>query len=318
MGVAWKDCLWPACFVGHSLLGEDSYSACAASLMTKTEVAYRMSAEELFRVSKRVYFWTFTFLDVQHDWVYSRMWARFWKDFTDHSNYFIGGIKVAELHRDHGIHYHCLLDQRLPVDMVRRIGRKYGIGRVQVAVAKWQDATYLTKYLGKGYNSGLAKHIRRWGTVGAFKGTQVRDLQVDTAFTRALMAVKGERQMTWSGVQVARGEFARTGRVSIPTVTNNLVRPRLGRDNQMLAEVMLMRSRSIDDDWEEEVGQSEPELVGYASEPKKGTSQFSVVSIVSQDGQTRRGAVVGYAPRRQAELMCQYLNEKLKKNRYTV
>jgi hypothetical protein len=140
-----------------------------------------MSADKLWQPGFRVYFWTFTFAAVHSDWEAMRMFSAF----LNHLRKTIGGdwsgVRVAELHPGgHGVHFHALLDRRLDVHIVRRVGRCYGIGRIHVEVAHGEESVkYLAKYLSKQREGPLCesgRNARRWASFGPIQGTRVSDL----------------------------------------------------------------------------------------------------------------------------------------------
>jgi len=142
--------------------------------MTKTCAAFRLSAESLWRGGCIVYMWTFTFHSVQNDWDGSKKFTRF----LDHLRKVFrgcdwGGVKVGELHKFHGIHFHALIDRRLPVDIIRRVAQCYGIGRVHVFIARKDSAKYLAKYLSKTRSGPMCesgRFLRRWSSFGKIPG----------------------------------------------------------------------------------------------------------------------------------------------------
>lgn len=287
--------------------------------MTKSEVAFRMSAARLFEENRKVYFWTFTFTEIWEDWVYSRQWARFWRAFCDSTNFFIGGLKVVELHPGgHGIHYHCLLNKRLPVSEIRRIGKRFGVGRVHVVAANKGAGEYLAKYLSK-RETGLSKHIRKWSTVGGFEGVKVANIEVDTDFVRKLRDVKGGRHITFAGYQIARREYVKDGRISLQTICNNLRRPNLPQYERMLMEAIDMRRRQDEQDQGLEYDSDYPVVVRYIWRGVWGQKRAAIYSILSRYGVEEQGPIQGYAATRsQASLICQFLNDRLKEKSYAV
>ena len=156
--------------------------------MTKSEAAFRLSAEKFFAQTRRVYFWTFTARRVFADWHYAQVWARFVRELEDVYGGTVQGVKIVELHKSHGIHWHALLNRRIDVDGVRRIGARYGIGRVHVKLANRGSINYLAKYVSKEFKRGqkLHAHCARWGTVGGFRGVRVQDIEIDSVFHRAV------------------------------------------------------------------------------------------------------------------------------------
>lgn len=147
-------------------------------LYSRTEAAWLLSCRKLFRDYSPIYFWTFTFTEVLNDWVYPVRWERFthdlvWKIYGGR----LAGLRVIEIHKDHGLHYHALLNKRVWVRIVRRIGKRYGIGRVSVAKADWGSATYLAKYLDKKRFTTTTR-IARWHSVGMFEAVHKNDIEV--------------------------------------------------------------------------------------------------------------------------------------------
>jgi len=159
-----------------------------------------MSAERLFDEHPRIYFWTVTFACVHDDWRCAALWRRF----LNHVREVVGrtgwgGLRVTELHKEHGVHYHFLCTERLAVDLVRRIGRCHGIGRISVRRADRGAVDYLAKYLSKQRDGALTekgRNCRRWGCFGSFKGVRVRDIRIDTAQWRYRRA-QGLHYLGW-------------------------------------------------------------------------------------------------------------------------
>jgi len=161
-------------------------------MMTRSQAAFRLSAERLWAPGFRVYFWTFTFRGVWADW---EALARF-RRFQDHLRKPVcdgglgsewSGVRVAELHPGgHGVHFHMLVNRRLSIWIVQRIASCYGIGRISVELADQNQANvsrYLSKYLSKGKEGPLTKtgrRARRWAAVGPLRATRVSDLVNDS------------------------------------------------------------------------------------------------------------------------------------------
>ena len=121
-----------------------------------------------------MYFWTVTFREARHDWVQSERFTAFLAHLKRHLDSDIGGVKVAELHPGgHGVHFHLLVNRRISVHVVRRVGRVYGIGRIQVKVADQNAGAateYLAKYMCKGGDRPhceSGRNMRRWAAFGA-------------------------------------------------------------------------------------------------------------------------------------------------------
>lgn len=102
------------------------------------------------------------------------------------------GVRVIECHKEHGVHYHALVNQRIPVWLVRRWAKRCGIGRVQVKKANSGSIDYLAKYLSKQWQqeNGSFKGQTRWGTIGGFRGVKVRDVEVCSRYMDRLEIAK--------------------------------------------------------------------------------------------------------------------------------
>jgi hypothetical protein len=153
-------------------------------MMSKTEYAFRATCKDLYQTFEDIYFWTFTMVEVMPDWWYGLTWNKFIVQLQKLYGGEIAGVKVVELHKDHGIHWHCLLNQRIWAGQVRRLGRGYGIGRVHVKRAKEEDIDYCAKYVSKQFEDPEKKimsQLRRWGTIG-FNPVQVRDVEIKSKF----------------------------------------------------------------------------------------------------------------------------------------
>src|ERR1035437_8566171 len=97
-------------------------------LMTKTQYAFTFSCEQFFRMNPQVYFWTFTFKSVPIDDSYAMMdWDTFHTRLCDRYPE-MWGLRVTELHRSHGIHFHFFINIRIPLDVMRTI--TYGTGHI--------------------------------------------------------------------------------------------------------------------------------------------------------------------------------------------
>jgi len=112
------------------------------------------------------------------------------------------GVRVTELHKSHGIHFHLLLNRRIPLERMKRMGWEYGFGRMGVVRADIGTAEYLAKYLSKQYR--LANDFggrRRWGTIGGFPPSRCRDIAYDTPVVRNHAAMFGGQAVdTWTAM----------------------------------------------------------------------------------------------------------------------
>lgn len=139
-----------------------------------------------------MYFWTFTFKEVMPDWYYSNSFCAFVRGLQHVHGECIQGLKVLELHKEHGIHFHCLLSERVSVHVVRRLAKRYGIGRVHVKRADKGSIDYLAKYISKQFKqrNELFAKVPRWGTIGPVRKCRVRDVEVTSPYHTALNRIK--------------------------------------------------------------------------------------------------------------------------------
>jgi len=168
-------------------------------LLSRTVAAFTFSAERLQRQSEKLYFWTFTFRKVPwNDSIAMQQWGAFHerlrRAFPD-----MQGLRVCELHKSHGIHFHCIVNLRVPIDRIRRMFRGSGIlcqslnrsmpldfGRISVTRCDGQTYEYLCKYMTKQYrDDNNFGRRRRWGAMGGFKQTKLKDIEYDSPFHRS-------------------------------------------------------------------------------------------------------------------------------------
>jgi len=162
--------------------------------MRKSAVAFRFSVDRFFECFPKVYFWTITWKSVMPDFRYPLLFRQFMTELCHRHGGLLYGLRVIEVHPGgHGLHYHLIVNLRMGIRLVRAIGKKYGIGFCWVTQCyKKEDAYYLGKYLSK--DSELSPGMRRWGTIGGFTPSRVRDLHVDSTFHRNMGKVFGGKK----------------------------------------------------------------------------------------------------------------------------
>jgi hypothetical protein len=90
----------------------------------------------------------------------------------------------------HGLHIHALLDCRLDVTVVRPIAERFGFGRIHVEMVKKEASELIGKYMGKYLTKAFQKrpdclkYKRLWACIGEFKGSLVKNIKIDSPFTR--------------------------------------------------------------------------------------------------------------------------------------
>jgi len=166
---------------------------------TKSQAAFIMSVDRLFSLGQKVYFWTFTFKNVYHEWEYPVLWDRFLKGLeyahgSGRAGRVIRGLRVLEPHKQHGLHFHMLTTKRLSIHIVRRVGKRFGMGRIGVEACDRGTGYYLAKYLGKNQKAFCTRR-RSWGSVGGFMQCKVKDVEVDSAFSRNMKGLFNGHQV---------------------------------------------------------------------------------------------------------------------------
>jgi len=182
-------------------------------MFARTNLAFEFSAQRLSERSEHLYFWTFTFKKTPID---DETGMKDWDNFRSRvckvwPN--LKGLRVVELHRSHGIHFHALVNMRIPIERVKRVAHGSGklngynryldFGRMSVAKCDSGTSGYMAKYLTKqyreDYNFGSR---RRWGTIGGFDATGCRDIEYDTPYHRNKPLLFGAAQIDYATMLV--------------------------------------------------------------------------------------------------------------------
>src|SRR5206468_7598369 len=123
------------------------------------------------------------------------------------------GVRVLELHAEHGCHFHVITNERFPIRKILALGAQYGFGRTNVkrVTDAAQAVRYLCKYLSKPRVRCL-KRARLWSAFGKIERTRVRDVLVETPKVWLLRRIMGKPsvQDELNGIQSAktwRGEL---------------------------------------------------------------------------------------------------------------
>lgn len=163
----------------------------------KSHTAFKFNVERLFESSQSgVYFWTSTFRKVVTVKEASKLWSAFAKDIVRELGLY--GLRVYELHDEHGLHIHWMVDRFVPVQIVRRIAERHGFGRIHVKrCGKWVG-DYLAKYLTKEARALCLKGKRLWAAFGDARWCRVKDIIVSSWLGTEYWRLRGD------GVQVSR------------------------------------------------------------------------------------------------------------------
>jgi len=186
---------------------------------TKSQAAFVMSAEKLFAENpKQIYFWTFTFKQVHPDFRYPLLWKQFTRKLQHMYGDCLHGLRVLQVHPGgHGLHYHALLTKRVAVQIVRRLGKRYGIGRVQVEHCGPGAIHYLAQYLRPTEDFELSKGMRRWGSMGGFKQVVTANIEIESELTRNIRIIQHDTKVKQIGFPLFQYISAQTmlyGRVA--------------------------------------------------------------------------------------------------------
>jgi len=168
----------------------------------KSDWAFDRTAERFFESvenqGERAYFWYFTIPEAIPDWEVSFRWMRFIGEIQNiyrHEIVTLNGFRVIERQANGRLHYHAIVNKRIEISHARRIGKRYGIGRMAVKkVWSPKGATaYLREYLSKDPVKGIGCRIKRWGTIG-FAPWSVKqvDVCIENDHTRFCARVRKE------------------------------------------------------------------------------------------------------------------------------
>lgn len=175
-------------------------------LPSKSRFAFDCSVESLAAGSQWLYLWTFTFPEVLDVDVARKRWSRFLEAFSNWRrragrNVDLRGLRVFELHpKGHGLHIHVLNCSFWGVDSVRHLWQlpSVGGGRLHVKRIPVSRAFYAGKYLRKSGRPGCFHGVRMWAGFGGFDYCRVRDVQVESNWTRTYAALKASLGKTFT------------------------------------------------------------------------------------------------------------------------
>jgi hypothetical protein len=145
----------------------------------------------MLRQNPKLYFWTFTLREVHSLTEAMQLWNQFLTVLKRKVQF--RGVRVLELHEEHGCHFHVITNERFRIEEILALGRRYGFGRTNVkrVTDAAQAVSYLCKYLSKPRVQCL-KRARLWSAFGKIERTRVRDVLVDTPKVRLLRRIMGK------------------------------------------------------------------------------------------------------------------------------
>src|SRR5260370_22917562 len=113
----------------------------------KSRSAFEFTGWKMLRQNRKLYFWTFTFREVHSLNTAMGRWNQFLTLLKRKLQFC--GVRVLELHEDHGCHFHIITNRRFPIRKILALAERYGFGRINVR--RVTDAAraigYLCKYL---------------------------------------------------------------------------------------------------------------------------------------------------------------------------
>ena len=145
----------------------------------------------MLRQNPKLYFWTFTFREVYSLKTAMGLWNQFLTVLKRKLQF--RGVRVLELHEEHGCHFHVITNQRFRIEEILPLGKRYGFGRTNVkrVTDAAQAVSYLCKYLSKP-RARCLRRARLWSAFGKIERTRVRDVVLDTEKIRLLRRIMGK------------------------------------------------------------------------------------------------------------------------------
>lgn len=128
--------------------------------MNRSETACRSSIKGLCPTGW-AYLWTFTLATAEPWKVASGRYARLIMYLRRKQSFEY--VRVFEDHPGgHGLHCHLVTSERIPVQLVRQMAAKCGVGRIHVKRIGASSAPYIAKYLTKGRVRVAGVRLRWW------------------------------------------------------------------------------------------------------------------------------------------------------------
>lgn len=193
--------------------------------MTKSEAAFLLSCDRLAKQG-RVYLWTFTFAEVLDLKATRKRWnhlltliRRRWAGAC--------GLRIFELHDEHGLHVHLLTNKRIDVNQCRELAKRSGWGRIHVMRIPKEKMPYLSKYLSKSRPKAL-KGWRLWAGFGTcWDWSRVANIQLESLHATVARSLKIAYK--WEG----NLDFRERSKIIQAVVTNTILQgwaPGLGHE----------------------------------------------------------------------------------------
>jgi hypothetical protein len=163
-------------------------------IVMKSRFAFEFTVRKMLRQNGKLYFWTFTFREVHSLRTAMGLWNQFLTLLKRKLQF--RGVRVLELHDDHGCHFHVITNRRFSIENILAFSARYGFGRLNVKPVSdsGKAIRYLCKYLSKP-RPGCLKRTRLWSAFGNIERTRVKDVLTDTPMTRLVRRIMGKRSV---------------------------------------------------------------------------------------------------------------------------
>src|SRR6266446_1235867 len=96
----------------------------------KSRSAFEFTVRKMLRQNPKLYFWTFTLREVHSLKKAMQLWNQFLTLLK--RKFGFRGVRVLELHEEHGCHFHVITNQRFPIQKMLAFSEHYGFGRTNV------------------------------------------------------------------------------------------------------------------------------------------------------------------------------------------
>src|SRR6266576_7048270 len=155
--------------------------------MTKSKAAFLVTSQTLGK--QRLYLWTFTFKELLAVRETRKRWNHLLTLLLRECPN-LQGLRVFELHQEHGLHVHLVTNQFIDVNRARELASQAGWGRIHVTPMPSEHSGYLAKYLSKERPECLFRW-RLWAGFGkGWEWTKVKDVIRETLLSRIYQACK--------------------------------------------------------------------------------------------------------------------------------
>jgi len=169
------------------------------NLPSRTKWAFRCSFESLVQFAREngqeLTWWRFSLRENIPHWCSYAAFNGLFRDLRHHyeEDDPLYGIRVCEAQDGKRIHWHAVLNKRIPIELVDRLGERHGMGFSFAKKVTNPQGTidYMTKYLTK-QKIPFQSRIRRWGMIGGFDGSRVKDCKYDSQWHRFVKRVIAE------------------------------------------------------------------------------------------------------------------------------